>query len=286
MNERQLESFIMAANQKSFSKAASQSYISTPALVQQINLLEKNIGFQLFERNHQGILLTPAGEMFYKEAKEILRIYHEACQKGQAMERNKQSTLKIAYPFEKFPLFLLKAFQAFQQEHKEITIQFIPLNFQQHIQAIRNHQVDLSIIGQPKDEFMSDLSFISLYKDTYSFCMSPEHQLAHKKYLTKKDLKDATILCGQYNYLKYSFTQQLPNDTHFIQLSHEYDISLCTQLLVSQQIIVIHSLWKENYQHILKVIPSSISAGDVGVLFHKNHIAELDTFIPYLKKAV
>ena len=185
MNERQLESFIIAADQKSFSKAANQTYISTPALVQQINLLEKNIGFQLFDRNHQGILLTPAGKMFYNEAKEILRIYHEACQKGQAIEKNKQSTLKIAYPFEKFPLFLLKVFQAFQQDHKEINIQFIPLNFKEHIQAIRNHQVDLSIIGQPKDELLNDLSFISLYKDTYSFCMSPSHQLAHKKYLTK-----------------------------------------------------------------------------------------------------
>ena len=41
MNERQLESFISAADQKSFSKAAEASFISTPALVQQINLLEK-----------------------------------------------------------------------------------------------------------------------------------------------------------------------------------------------------------------------------------------------------
>ena len=43
MNERQLESFILSADEKSKSKR-TKSYISTPALVQQINLLEKALG--------------------------------------------------------------------------------------------------------------------------------------------------------------------------------------------------------------------------------------------------
>ena len=112
MNERQLESFILSADEKSFSKAATKSYISTPALVQQINLLEKSIGFKLFKRGHQGITLTPSGEIFYKSAKEILNIYDQACKKGQELE-NHQQIIKVAYPFEKFPLFLLKAYQKF-----------------------------------------------------------------------------------------------------------------------------------------------------------------------------
>ena len=64
MNERQLKSFLLAADLKSFSKAAENSFISASALIGQINLLEKDIGFPLFDRTYHGISLTPSGQVF------------------------------------------------------------------------------------------------------------------------------------------------------------------------------------------------------------------------------
>lgn len=285
MNERQLESFINVVDHKSFSKAARESYISTPALVQQINLLEKNIGFKLFERTHQGVTLTKAGEMFYQESKEILTIFNNACQKGKAIEQE-QTTISIAYPFEKFPLFVLSAIQLFHQEYPQINFEFIPLNFKEHFKAIEHHQVDLSIIGEPQEEMLSQLSFIPLYKDTYSFCMAFDHPLSKRNKITQKDLKDQTILCGQYDYLKHSFISRLPQSSHLIQLDHEYTMSTCTQVLVGQELMVIHSLWQDNYNMMLTVKPSAIDAGYIGALCHQKHSKVLDEFIHYLSEEV
>lgn len=282
MNERQLESFISAADHKSFSKAANESFISTPALVQQINLLEKSIGFKLFDRTHQGVVLTKAGEMFYQASKEILSIYNNACQKGK--EIGQETTLKIAYPFEKFPLFVLSAIQSFHQDHPSIHFEFIPLSFKEHFKAIEHHQVDLSIIGEPQEALLDHLSFIPLYKDTYSFCMSFMHPLARLKKIKQEDLKNQTILIGQYNYLKDSFITQLPQSSNLVSLDHEYDMSACTNVLVSQEMMVIHSLWSDNYTSMLKVIPSNINAGNIGVLCCQEPSKELDLFINYLKK--
>ena len=282
MNERQLESFILSADEKSFSKAATKSYISTPALVQQINLLEKSIGFKLFNRNHSGISLTPSGEIFYKSAKEILDIYNQACKKGQALE-NHQQIIKVAYPFEKFPLLLLKAYQKFHQDYPNVSLEFVPLSFNQHIQALKNKEVDLSIIAHPLDDLLQDLTFTTLYQDTYSFCMSLSHPLSHKKRLTKDDLKKYPILVGQYSYLKNTFENQLPQECQIIHLKQEYDLSTCSNLLVSHELMIIHSLWKENYTPLLKVIPSSIKAGDIGALYHQNHSKTLELFLEYLK---
>ena len=283
MNERQLSSFIIAADEKSFSKAAIKSYISTPALVQQINLLEDNIGFQLFNRNNRGIELTPAGEVFYKAAKEILEIYNQACKEGKDIEKEHIS-IKIAYPFEKFPLFLLKAYQQFHQDYPYVNIEFIPLSFNNHIKAIKQKIVDISIIGEPKRELIEDLSFDILYKDTYSFCMSHIHPLHNNKIITKENLKKYPIIIGQYNYLKDPFIKQLPNQLNTIELNHEYDLTTCTELLISEELMVIHSSWKENYQNILTVKPSNIDAGNVGVLYHKKHSSIIKSFIPYLKR--
>lgn len=282
MNERQLESFILSADEKSFSKAATKSYISTPALVQQINLLEKSIGFKLFERGHQGISLTPSGENFYQAAKEILSIYKQACKKGQELE-NHQQIIKVAYPFEKFPPFLLKAYQEFHKKHHHVLLEFIPLPFNQHIHALKNKEVDLSVIARPEKSLIQDLTFDTLYQDTYSFCMSPSHPLAHKKRLSKKDLEKYPLLIGQYTYLEKSFEKQLPPACTLTFLNQEYDLTTCSNLLVSNEMMVIHSLWKDNYTSLLKVIPSSINAGDVGILYHKEHKKELDLFLEHLK---
>ena len=69
MYDKHLDSFIVIAESGSFSSAADKLFISRTALIQQINLLEKELGFQLFNRHNKGVCLTPSGEYFYQEAK-------------------------------------------------------------------------------------------------------------------------------------------------------------------------------------------------------------------------
>lgn len=61
MYNKHLETFICVADFGSFSKAADKLYISSTAVIKQINLLEQELGLQLFERTHRGISLTKAG---------------------------------------------------------------------------------------------------------------------------------------------------------------------------------------------------------------------------------
>ena len=56
---------------------------------------------------------------------------------------------------------------------------------------------------------------------------------------------------------------------------------MCSNLIVFHEIMIIHSLWKENYTPLLKVIPSLIKAGDIGALYHQNHSKTLDLFLEY-----
>ncbi len=53
MYNRHLETFIAVADLGSFSKAAEALYISSTAVIKQINLLEQELGLTLFERTPQ-----------------------------------------------------------------------------------------------------------------------------------------------------------------------------------------------------------------------------------------
>ena len=78
MNDRQLLSFIKIVETGSFSKAAKDSFISVPAMVQQIDRLEEDLGFRLLLRSNQGVRLTDQGKIFYDAVLEMQKIYKEA----------------------------------------------------------------------------------------------------------------------------------------------------------------------------------------------------------------
>lgn len=72
MDFKQIEAFINVAKFKSFSKAATSSFLSQPAISSHIASLEKELIVQLFDRTSKEVLLTPAGESFLKYAIDIL----------------------------------------------------------------------------------------------------------------------------------------------------------------------------------------------------------------------
>lgn len=73
-----LENVIMfskIANEKSISKVASANHISQPALSQQMQRLEEELGIKLLVRSNRGIELTEAGRVMQKYAAQFEKIY-------------------------------------------------------------------------------------------------------------------------------------------------------------------------------------------------------------------
>ena len=68
MYNPQLDTFLAVVEAGSFNKAAEDLYITSTALIKQINLLESDLGVRLFDRTHRGLTLTKAGESLYKDA--------------------------------------------------------------------------------------------------------------------------------------------------------------------------------------------------------------------------
>jgi DNA-binding transcriptional LysR family regulator len=69
---RLLQSAIVLAEELHFSRAADRLNMSQPTLSKQIFRLERSIGFRVFEHSHQAVELTPAGQVFIAEAREVV----------------------------------------------------------------------------------------------------------------------------------------------------------------------------------------------------------------------
>jgi DNA-binding transcriptional LysR family regulator len=69
---RLLQAAIAVARDLNFSRAADRLHIGQSTLSKQIYELENQLGFRLFNRNHQTVELTDAGRAFVEEAREAI----------------------------------------------------------------------------------------------------------------------------------------------------------------------------------------------------------------------
>ena len=95
MYNPQLETFLCVAEAGSFNKAAERLYISPPAVIKQINLLEESLDLQLFVRTHRGLQLTSAGRSLVQDAKYIIQYCKDSVTRAKNAMQAGESVIRI-----------------------------------------------------------------------------------------------------------------------------------------------------------------------------------------------
>ncbi len=78
IEDHKLKVFCTVAETGSFSRSSEIIHLTQPAVSLQIQAIEEMYETKLFDRSGSAVKLTPAGEILYKYAKEILNLYASA----------------------------------------------------------------------------------------------------------------------------------------------------------------------------------------------------------------
>src|SRR5438270_2951994 len=78
MELRHLRYFVAIGEEQHYGRAARRLNVAQPALSRQIQDLEEELGFQLFERLPRGVRLSSAGKLFLEDSRRILQDVTEA----------------------------------------------------------------------------------------------------------------------------------------------------------------------------------------------------------------
>lgn len=101
MDFKQLAAFVTVAELKSFSKASERLYLSQPTISAQIRNLEAELKTRLLSRTTKTVRLTPVGEEFYEDARNILaiqkKIYRRCFDERTLTLRIGASTIPVSY---------------------------------------------------------------------------------------------------------------------------------------------------------------------------------------------
>jgi LysR family transcriptional regulator, hypochlorite-specific transcription factor HypT len=95
METKWLEDFISLAETRSFSRSAELRHVTQPAFSRRIQSLEAWLGADLIDRTSYPTRLTPAGEVFYEQALEMLGQINNA----RALMRGKRPTAQTTVDF-------------------------------------------------------------------------------------------------------------------------------------------------------------------------------------------
>ena len=122
----QLETFLRVADCGSFNKAAEELYISPPAVIKQINLLESSLNLQLFVRTHRGLQLTEAGKSLYHDAKYVIQYCQESVGRAKNAMQKEDSVIRIGTSSMTPGHFLMNLWEKIHEICPEIKLQLVP----------------------------------------------------------------------------------------------------------------------------------------------------------------
>jgi DNA-binding transcriptional LysR family regulator len=95
---RHLRYLVAVADAGTFTHAAERIFIAQPTLSQQIRQLEKMVGTPLLRRRHDGIQLTPAGQVLLEEARTVLSLLDHGVSRSRQAAGMGRPRLRMVLP--------------------------------------------------------------------------------------------------------------------------------------------------------------------------------------------
>lgn len=112
MDLKQLEALVCVAEEGSFSRAAQRLHLTQPTVSSRIGSLEQELGVRLLQRPTP--VLTEAGELLCRQAREMLALRDQALRAIQGLSRQVRGTVSVAASTVPGQYFLPKLLQAFR----------------------------------------------------------------------------------------------------------------------------------------------------------------------------
>ena len=215
MYNPQLDTFLCVAESGSFNKAAERLFISPPAVIKQINLLEENLELQLFVRTHRGLQLTKAGQSLYQDTKYIIQYCKDSVTRARNAMQETENIIRIGTSPMTPAQVLVEMWPQLQKYCPTTKFQLIPFDntLENAREILGNLGQHIDVVAGVFDETMLNLrrcDGLELSKEPICVAVSIHHRLAQKDRLTVQDLYGERLMLMHRDWSHY--VDQLRDD--------------------------------------------------------------------------
>ncbi|WP_183075899.1 LysR family transcriptional regulator [Salmonella enterica] len=172
----QLRFFLAVATELNFSRAAKRLNMTQPPLSRQIQLLEHQLGVELFDRTTRSVVLTAAGRRFFIEAQDLLQRAHVAMLNAQKMSQGNIGSVNISFVASAVYAFLPMVVASGKERYPHIDISLKEMTTGEQFEALRLRQSDIGLVRAPSA--LTGVSSEILVSEPFVLAVPRQHELA------------------------------------------------------------------------------------------------------------
>ncbi len=179
MADRRLQVFATVARLLSFTKAAEALHMTQPAVTFQIRQLEEYFNTRLFDRTHNRITLTEAGDLVKGYADRIISLTNEMDNEVRTLTGDIQGPLLIGASTTIGEYFIPGIIGTFRGSFPDVRIRLHVANTNGIIHMVENNEIDIGIVEGPVNN--KNLVKEVIWNDELVTVCPVNHPLAEKK---------------------------------------------------------------------------------------------------------
>lgn len=235
MDLRNLQTFIRVTELGSFTKAANELGYVQSAVTMQIQQLEKELGFPLFDRIGKKISLTAMGSEFIAYAYQIIKAMQEASNLGNNMEHIR-GVLRIGVLESLLFGNMLQFLPGFKDAYKNLELRLKMGQTSELLQQLKQNHLDIVYLSA---DLNTDPDLRCCYKrrECLVFVGSPDHSAARQKDITVKELLANEFFVTERSGVCYGRLQAL---------ARQHNVALHTSIEVDSTVAITELLQKNN----------------------------------------
>ncbi len=194
MELRHLRYFVAIGEEQHYGRAARRLRVAQPALSRQIQDLEEEVGFKLFERLPRGVKLSVAGKLFLEDARRILQEISEAAVRAGRVASGRSGTLRIGFTENSsWRGVVPDSFRRFREQQPDAELQLQPEASLVQLEAIRSGRLDAGFVNfMPKSD--PELNQLLVARQHVELAAPRSHPLTRLKKVRLRDLMEALFI--------------------------------------------------------------------------------------------
>lgn len=196
MSDRRLKVFHAVAKLLSFTKAAEALHMTQPAVTFQVRQLEEYFNTRLFDRTHNKVNLTPAGNKVYEFADRIFDLYDEMENSVRELTGEISGALTIGASTTIAEYMLPTLLGQFKAKYPDINIRLKVSNTEGIVSMVEHNVIDLGVVEASVSN--KNLIVEVCHDDQLVVVSPPGHELAKKSGpVTPEIIKAYPFICRE-----------------------------------------------------------------------------------------
>jgi DNA-binding transcriptional LysR family regulator len=195
----QLRSFCEVCRQQGFAPAARALHLSSPAVWEQIQALERQLGIKLFQRHKGGAAPTPAGRRTLEMMQPLLDGLDSARKVLREEEGAAPTEIRLVGGIRMLQEEVARGLVPFQERYPTVRIMLFHPKEEDLDQLVARGDADLGLTFDPGPAHLPPATIVHepAYELDYHLVMPPKHPLAKRARLQLRDLVQYPLILNR-----------------------------------------------------------------------------------------